>query len=108
MLVSLTWRRPLVLVLGVALTYALIATFSPQGAGMLTAYVDHLLGGLAGAAIVLHFSIWPRWRFAWVTVLCVFTLPLIKDAGPSLRHWWRAGAPPGPGRHGHWCGTGCC
>jgi putative flippase GtrA len=84
MLVSLTWRRPLVLVLGVALTYALIATFSPQGAGMLTAYVDHLLGGLAGAAIVLHFSIWPRWRFAWVTVLCVFTLPLIKDAGLFL------------------------
>ncbi len=84
MLAPLTWRRPLVLVSVLALIYALIATFSPQGAGLMTAYVDHIIGALAGAAIILHFSLRPRWRFGWVTVLCVFTLPLIKDAGLFL------------------------
>ncbi len=80
----LTWRRPLALGLTVGLMTALIATFSPHGAGLLTAYVDHLIGGLAGAAIALQVLLPSRRRFAWVTLLCVFALPLIKDAGLFL------------------------
>ncbi len=80
----LTWRQPLALGLTVGLMAALIATFSPHGAGLLTAYVDHLIGGLAGAAIALQLSLPSRRRFAWVTLLCVLALPLIKDAGLFL------------------------
>ena len=83
-LAPLSWRRPLALGLTVGLMVALIETFTPQSAGLMSAYVDHLIGGLAGAAMVVHFSLRSRWRFVWVTALCLFTLPLIKDAGLFL------------------------
>jgi hypothetical protein len=71
-----TWR----LLPAPGLIYLASVIFGPHQYGLRTAYVDHLMGALATAALLL--GLWGRRSATLLAVAALtFILPLVKDAG---------------------------